>query len=79
MDEKTRTAVAAAEAEMAGFAAEKKAVEERIRDLRSREDFKRGIYFPKEIFEAQQDKLRLETEILFRQNTIKRLRLGVDG
>ncbi|MFZ5811996.1 MAG: hypothetical protein ACOY4F_08150 [Thermodesulfobacteriota bacterium] len=73
----TSAAIAAAEAEMAGFAAEKKAVEERIRDLRSREDFKNGVYFPKEIFEAQQDKLRLETEILFRQNAIKRLRLGV--
>jgi predicted nucleic acid-binding Zn-ribbon protein len=74
----TGAAIAAAEAEMADFAAEKKAVEERIRDLRSREDFKNGVYFPKEIFEAQQDKLRLETEILFRQNAIRRLRLGVE-
>ncbi len=69
-------AIAAAEADMAAFAAEKKAVEDRIRELRAREDFTNGVYFPKEIFEAQQDKLRLETEILLRQNTIKRLRLG---
>ncbi|QLA21001.1 hypothetical protein [Desulfolutivibrio sulfoxidireducens] len=74
----TIAAIAAAEAEMAGFAAEKKAVEERIRDLRSREDLKNRVYFAKEIFEAQQDKLRLETEILIRKNTIKRLRLGVE-
>ncbi|QLA17406.1 hypothetical protein [Desulfolutivibrio sulfoxidireducens] len=74
----TIAAIAAAEAEMAGFAAEKKAVEERIRDLRSREDLKNRVYFATEIFEAQQDKLRLETEILIRKNTIKRLRLGVE-
>jgi hypothetical protein len=79
MDEKTRQAIAAAEAEIAAFTVEKKAAEERARDLRSREDFKNEIYFPKEIFEAQQEKLRLETEILIRTNTIKRLRLGVDG
>ncbi|MEF3697765.1 hypothetical protein [Desulfolutivibrio sp.] len=79
MNEDTGKAIAAAEAELAGFAAEKKAVEERIRELRAREDLKNGIYFPKEIFEAQQDKLRLETEMLLRQNAVKRLRLGVDG
>lgn len=79
MNGDTEKAIAAAEAELAGFAAEKKAAEERIRELRAREDFKNGVYFPKEIFEAQQDKLRLETEMLFRQNTIKRLRLGLDG
>lgn len=77
MSQDTDEAIAGAQAEMEAFMAEKKAVEERIRDLRAREDLKRGIYFPKEIFEAQQDKLRLETEILLRQNTIRRLRLGV--
>ncbi|MDQ7830286.1 MAG: hypothetical protein RDU30_01010 [Desulfovibrionaceae bacterium] len=76
MNKDIEQAIAAAEAEMTAFAAEKKAVEERIRELRAREDFKNGVYFPGEIFEAQQDKLRLETEILIRQNAIKRLRLG---
>jgi len=79
MDEKTQQAIAAAEAEIAAFTVEKQAAEKRARDLRSREDFKNEIYFPKEIFEAQQEKLRLETEILIRTNSIKRLRLGVDG
>ncbi len=49
-----------------GLRGRKKAVEERIRDLRPGRIQKRGL-FPKEIFEAQQDKLRLETEILIRK------------
>lgn len=49
-----------------------------IRDLREAEDTKNGVYFHKEIFEAQQKKLRLDVEIKFRTNKINRINMGID-
>ena len=39
------------------------------------EDLEKGVYFPKEIFEVRQDKLRLEVEIQLRRVAVNRLRL----
>lgn len=37
------------------------------------------IFFAQEIFESQQDKLRLQTEIDIRKCKINRIRLGMEG
>ena len=44
--------------------------------LRDSEDPANGVFHHQEIFEAQQNKLRLEVEIQMRQAKINRLRLG---
>ncbi len=43
------------------------------------EDPKNGIFHNTEIFELQQDKLRLDVEIQFRVNKINRINLGIEG
>ncbi len=62
------------EAEIAAFAQEKADCEARARELLAKEDPAQGIFYHEEIFRLKQDKLRLETEILFRTNKIARLR-----
>lgn len=65
------------EAEAAEMTLQKEKAMQRIRDLREAEDPKNGIYHHTEIFEAQQEKLRLEVDIKFRTNKINRINLGI--
>lgn len=64
--------------ECESFKARKAEAEAKILELRASEDLAAGKYFAKEIFHAQQDKLRLETEMQIISNKIKRLRMGLD-
>ena len=47
-----------------------------IRALRDEEDLVKGIFRHAEIHAAQQEKLRLDFEIQYRKNRIKRMRFG---
>jgi hypothetical protein len=67
------------EAEIARFSLEIKRTVQRIRDLMADEDPVAGISHHQDIFQAQQDKLRMEVEVKFRQNKINRIRLGVNA
>ncbi|WP_462323326.1 hypothetical protein [Desulfoplanes sp.] len=62
------------EAEIASFAQEKAECEDRAKELIAHEDPANKIFHHEEIFLLKQDKLRLETEILFRKNKLARLR-----
>lgn len=53
-------------------------VERKLRELRADEDFEAGRYHAQEIFELQQEKLRLEAEIDIRRRKINRLRMSMD-
>ena len=68
--------IASIEAELADF--EKQLAESvaNIRVLRAEEDPDKGIFRNAEIHAAQQDKLRLDFEILYRKAKIKRLRFS---
>ena len=46
----------------------------RVRTLRNQEDIPAGVFHAREIFEAQQEKLRMQTEILFLENRLRALR-----
>jgi hypothetical protein len=74
----TQERIAALEAEMAGLVAERDQVAADVRRLRADEDPATGRYHAKAIFEAQQKKLALDTDIEFRRKKINRLRLGFD-
>jgi len=52
--------------------------EQKIKELRAKEDLEQKIFFAQEIFQLQQEKLVLTTEVLFRQNKIKRLQFATD-
>ncbi|KAB1442742.1 hypothetical protein [Pseudodesulfovibrio senegalensis] len=67
------------EAEIATLTLEVERTKQRIRDLMADEDPVAGISHHQDIFQAQQDKLRMEVEVKFRQNKINRIRLGVDA
>lgn len=71
-------AIAQAEAEMAGFAAERDACVKRCRELLAAEDPLKGVFHAAEIFSLQRDKLRLEVEMEFRRKRINRIRLGIE-
>jgi hypothetical protein len=58
--------------------AQKAELEAKIRVLRDSEDFEAGVYHAGEIFELQQNKLRLETELEFIRKKINRIRLAED-
>jgi hypothetical protein len=62
------------EAEITAFSKERTECEAKARELLLQEDPSKGIFFPQEIFQLKQDKLRLETEILFRKNKLARMR-----
>lgn len=72
------SAIAQAEAEMAGFAAERDACVKRCRELLAAEDPAKGVFHAAEIFRLQQEKLRLEVEMEFRRKKINRIRLGME-
>ena len=70
--------VAVLEAEAAEMTLEREKVMKTIRELREAEDPKRRIFHHKEIFELQQEKLRLDVDIKFRTNKINRINLGME-
>lgn len=65
------------EAEAARFSLQREKTLARIRELMAAEDLKAGITHHEEIFQLQQDKLRYDVEIKFRQNKINRINLGI--
>jgi predicted RNase H-like nuclease (RuvC/YqgF family) len=66
------------EAEVAQLNLELEKTKQSVRQLRDEEDPAKGVYHHEEIFQAQQDKLRLDVEIQFRTNKINRLKLGIE-
>ncbi|WP_319469386.1 hypothetical protein [uncultured Pseudodesulfovibrio sp.] len=66
------------EAEVAEKTLRREKVMQAIRDLRDAEDPKKRIFHHTEIFELQQEKLRLDVEIKFRTNKINRINLGIE-
>jgi hypothetical protein len=67
--------IAGLDREMEELTLQKKACEDRIRQLRSEEDPRSGRYFAQEIFQEQQRKLSLEVEIEFRRKRKNRILL----
>lgn len=61
------------EREIAAFEHEQTRLLSRIRELRDAEAAEPATSHAAEIFTLQQEKLRLDTEILFRRNTIRLL------
>ncbi|WP_147820035.1 hypothetical protein [Salidesulfovibrio onnuriiensis] len=66
------------ESEIARFTLEREKALTRVKELMAAEDPKQGISHHEEIFRLQQDKLRFDVEIKFRQNKINRINLGMD-
>jgi hypothetical protein len=64
-------------AKLASLTERKAAVEKRVRDLMAAEDCRAGITFAKEIFEAQQEKLVLTTEMDITRRRRKRLTMDI--
>ncbi len=67
------------EAEIVEMTAEREKVIQSIQDFMKAEDVKDGIFHNTEIYELQQEKLRLGVDIQFRTNKINRIKLGIDG
>ncbi|TIH12257.1 hypothetical protein D0S45_18730 [Marinifilum sp. JC120] len=67
------------EVEIENFKKELDLCKQRVKTLFASEKPSEGIFFAQEIFESQQDKLRLEAEIDIRQRKINRMRLGMEG
>ncbi len=65
--------------EIAALENEKERTEQRVHKLRASENPDLGVFFAQEIFEAQQEKLRLEVELQFRRNKVNRIKQGIDG
>lgn len=70
--------ITALKAQIDTLTADKKAAEARIIRLRNSENPAKGVFHNQEIFQAQQDKLRLETEIDIRRRRIRRIELGME-
>ncbi|WP_320171331.1 hypothetical protein [Maridesulfovibrio sp.] len=66
------------EAEIEQFKSELQLCSKRTREFMAEEKPAEGIFFAREIFESQQEKLRLEVEIDTRQRKINRMRLGME-
>ena len=62
------------EQEIAALRAEHAATQDRVKQLINEEDPANGILFHDETFRLQQDKLRVDTEIQFRQVALRRLK-----
>lgn len=71
------TDIPALEQEAEKFEAMKKTCEQSIKDYMAKEDPANGIFFAKEIFELQQEKLRLQVEAELKRKKINRIRLGM--
>ncbi len=66
------------EAEISGFQLEIQKCVKLEKEARAAEDPDNSIYYAKEIFDLQQDRLRLDVEIQLRKNKINRIRLGME-
>ncbi|NDV18124.1 hypothetical protein GO013_01660 [Pseudodesulfovibrio sp. JC047] len=66
------------EKEVAELTLEREKTQVSIRQFMEDEDLKNGVYYHNEIFQLQQDKLRLDVEIKFRTNKINRINLGIE-
>ena len=64
--------------EIEDLAAQKLVREQSVRKMRDSEDLANGVVFAQEIFQAQQDCLRLEVEMEMRRKKINRIRLAQD-
>ncbi|SDN66837.1 hypothetical protein [Desulfonauticus submarinus] len=53
--------------------------EKKIKYFREKEDHQKKIFFAQEIFNLQQEKLVIQTEIKFRQNKITKLRFELNS
>lgn len=65
------------EAEIAEFTLLREKALARVKELMAAENPREGVSHHQEIFQLQQDKLRYDVEIKFRQNKINRINLGV--
>lgn len=65
--------------EIEELAAQKLVREQSVRKMRDSEDLEKGVVFAQEIFQAQQDCLRLEVEMELRRKKINRIRLAQDN
>lgn len=70
--------IAALTAQIEALSAEKTSAMAKVRQLRDSENPARGIFHSQEIFQAQQDTLRLDTEIDIRRRKIRRIELGME-
>jgi len=65
--------------EIEDLAAQKLVREQSVRKMRDSEDLEKGVVFAQEIFQAQQECLRLEVEMELRRKKINRIRLARDN
>lgn len=70
--------IAALELEIQDLTQQKTHSEQEAKRLLAKEDRHSGVHFAKEIFEQQQNKLRLDVEIELRQKKINRRKLSLD-
>jgi len=66
--------IAALEEEITDLKGQREAVMQQIRDLRASESREAGTHSAQEIFMLQQEKLRLDAEVDFREKRIRRIR-----
>ena len=64
--------------EIEDLAAQRLVLEHSVRRMRDAEDLAAGVVYAQEIFQAQQDRLRLEVEMELRRKRINRIRLAAD-
>ncbi len=64
--------------EIEDLATQKLVLEQSVRRMRDAEDLPNGVVFAQEIFQAQQERLRLEVEMEMRRKKINRIRLARD-
>lgn len=66
--------IEALEEEIKDFSNQRESVMQTIRDLRAAEDRETGKHSASEIFMLQQEKLRLDAEVDYREKMIRRIR-----
>lgn len=72
------TEIASLEQEMEDLSQKKKDCEQLIIDYRNKEDPAKNIFYAKEIFELQQEKLKLGVEIDLRQKKKNRILFSME-
>lgn len=77
-DNRLSNDISVLEAEVEEMRLQREKVMQAIIDLRAAEDPKNKIFHHEEIFQNQQEKLRLDVDIKFRTNKINRINLGID-
>ncbi len=75
-DEKVEARIVELQEEIVSFNLELAKAAAAEKEFRAQEDSKKRIYFASEIFNLQQDQLRLKVEIDIVKKKIRRLRLG---